>query len=62
MYRVGITDHAQQQLGEIVFVDPNFINKTVKKSHPIGVIQSVKTTADIYAPEDGKVISVNSEL
>ena len=49
-YKIGITDHAQQELGEIVYVELNTLNKTVKKSHSVGVIESVKTTADIYSP------------
>lgn len=61
-YRLGITDHAQEQLGEIVFVDASRLNKFAKKCDTIAVIESVKTTADLYAPADGKVVSMNPEL
>lgn len=59
---VGITDHAQSELGDIVYIDiPNDIN-TVRKDESFGTIEAVKTVADLFAPLSGKVISVNRSL
>ena len=59
---VGITDHAQSQLGDIVFVELPGVNDDIKKDGTFGVIEAVKTVADLFAPVSGKVIEVNSEL
>jgi glycine cleavage system H protein len=59
---VGITDHAQQQLGDVVFVESPQTGRTVKKGEECGVIESVKAAADIYAPLSGEIVAVNSEL
>ena len=58
---VGITDHAQSQLGDIVFVELPGVNDDIKQDGTFGVIEAVKT-ADLFAPVSGKVIEVNSEL
>jgi glycine cleavage system H protein len=59
---VGITNHAQQQLGDVVFVESPQVGRTVTKGEECGVIESVKAAADIYAPLTGEIVAVNSEL
>lgn len=59
---VGITHHAQEQLGDVVFVDPPAAGVTVKQGDACGVIESVKTAADIHAPASGVVLEVNPAL
>ena len=59
---VGITDHAQEQLGEIVFVELPAVGDKVSKDDPFGVVESVKAVSDIYAPVSGTVVAVNEEL
>jgi glycine cleavage system H protein len=59
---VGITDYAQQQLGDIVFVELPPIGKTFEKGEPFGVVESVKAVADLYAPIGGEVVEVNGAL
>jgi glycine cleavage system H protein len=59
---VGITDHAQAELTDIVYVDLNLKSKEVKAGTTVLVLESVKTVADIYAPADGTVTAVNTEL
>ena len=59
---VGITDHAQGSLGDIVFIDLPEINKEVNLGDDVSVIESVKAASDIYAPADGKIIEVNEKL
>jgi glycine cleavage system H protein len=59
---VGITNHAQQQLGDVVFVENPQVGRTIKKGEECGVIESVKAAADIYAPLSGEVVAVNTEL
>jgi glycine cleavage system H protein len=59
---LGITDHAQAQLTDIVFVDLPAVGKPVTKGAGVLVLESVKTVADVYAPGDGRVAAVNSEL
>lgn len=60
--RVGITDFAQSELGDIVFVELPQVGDEVKKSEPFGSVESVKTVSELYAPVSGKVIEVNAEL
>ncbi|HLB56003.1 MAG TPA: glycine cleavage system protein GcvH [Coxiellaceae bacterium] len=58
---VGITDHAQHQLGDLVFVElPELI--ALEKGDEMAVVESVKTAADVYAPISGKIIEVNTQL
>lgn len=59
---VGITDHAQGQLTDIVFVDLPATGKAVTKGASVLVLESVKTVADVYAPGAGSVSAVNGEL
>ena len=59
---IGITNHAQQQLGDVVFVESPQPGRTVKKGEECGVIESVKAAADIYAPISGEVVASNPEL
>jgi len=59
---VGITDHAQQQLGDITYVDLPKIGRRVERMGELGTIESVKTAADFYSPLSGEVAEVNSDL
>ena len=59
---VGISDHAQEQLGEIVFVDLPDIGKEVSQNDDMAVVESVKAASDVYAPISGAVIEVNETL
>ena len=59
---VGISNHAQESLGDIVFIELPVIGKTVKAKEEICVIESVKAASDIYSPLDGKIIEVNNSL
>ena len=59
---VGITNHAQESLGDIVFIDLPTVGKKVKSNEELCVIESVKAASDIYAPIDGEVTEVNNNL
>ncbi|MCO1622576.1 MAG: glycine cleavage system protein GcvH [Pseudomonas alloputida] len=59
---VGISDHAQQALGDVVFVELAEVGKVFGAGDPAGVVESVKAASDIYAPVGGEVIAVNEEL
>jgi len=59
---VGISDHAQEALGDIVFVELSDVGETVAQGESIGVVESVKAASDIYAPVSGKVVAVNAAL
>ena len=59
---VGITNHAQESLGDIVFIDLPKVGKEVKSNDEICVIESVKAASDIYAPIDGEVVEINNSL
>lgn len=59
---IGITDYAQQQLGDVVFVELPEVGRILEKGEPLGVIESVKTVADLYAPISGEVLEVNQAL
>jgi glycine cleavage system H protein len=59
---IGITDHAQEQLGEIVYIELPAIGEKVSKDDPFGVVESVKAVSDIYAPVSGTVVEVNEDL
>ena len=59
---VGITDFAQQQLGDIVYVELPPVGSVVSKGDPFGVIESVKAVSDLYAPVSGEVVDVNADL
>jgi len=57
---VGITDHAQEALGDLVFIELPQVGRTVKAGEAIGVVESVKAASDIYAPVAGNVVAINS--
>jgi glycine cleavage system H protein len=59
---VGITDYAQDQLGDIVFVELPGLGDKVSKEDAFGVVESVKAVSDVYAPVSGKVLEVNDDL
>ena len=59
---VGITDYAQGELGEIVFVDITTEGETVAKEEVFGTIEAVKTVSDLFMPVGGEVLEVNTEL
>lgn len=59
---VGITDHAQKELGDIVYVELPTVGKEVKKGQAAAVLESTKAAADVYAPVSGKIIEVNTSL
>jgi glycine cleavage system H protein len=59
---IGITDHAQEQLGDIVFVEPPKPGRKVKAGEAVGVVESVKAASDIYAPVSGEVVAANDAL
>ena len=61
-YVVGITAFAQDQLGDIVYVELPKVGDQVEAGQAFGVIESVKTASDLYAPVDGEVVAVNSAL
>jgi glycine cleavage system H protein len=58
----GITDYAQQQLGDIVFVELPEVGRVLDLGEPFGVIESVKAVSDLYAPVAGEVVEVNEVL
>ena len=59
---IGITDYAQEELGDIVFVELPVVGATLKKGESLGVVESVKAVSDIYVPVSGAVIEVNGRL
>ncbi|HEB30478.1 MAG TPA: glycine cleavage system protein GcvH [Spirochaetes bacterium] len=59
---VGVTDHAQQMLGDVVFVEMPEIGTEIIKDETFGVIESVKAASDIFAPVSGEVAEINEEL
>jgi len=59
---VGITDYAQGQLGDVVFVELPAVGKALAKGGEAAVVESVKAASEVYAPVSGEVIAVNSEL
>jgi glycine cleavage system H protein len=59
---VGITDYAQQQLGDVVFVELPKVGRTLKKAEAAAVVESVKAASDVYAPISGDVTEVNEAL
>jgi glycine cleavage system H protein len=59
---VGITDHAQGELGDVVFVELPAVGKTVKQHDSFGTIEAVKAVSDLYAPVSGTIAEVNAAL
>ncbi|RAL21864.1 glycine cleavage system protein GcvH [Thermoflavimicrobium daqui] len=60
--RIGITDFAQSELGDIVFVELPEVGAEIAVGEPFGSVESVKTVSELYAPVSGKVIEVNGDL
>ncbi|SFE94392.1 glycine cleavage system protein GcvH [Alteribacillus iranensis] len=60
--RIGITDFAQSELGDIVFVELPEVGDEIQADEPFGSVESVKTVSELYAPVSGKVVEVNEEL
>jgi len=60
--KIGITDHAQSELTDIVFVELPKIGKEIKKGEELCIVESVKSVSEIYAPVSGKVSKVNKQL
>jgi len=60
--RIGITDFAQDELGDIVFVELPEVGDDIESDEPFGSVESVKTVSELYAPLSGKVVEVNEEL
>ncbi len=60
--RIGITDFAQSELGDIVFVELPEVGDEVTADEPFGSVESVKTVSELYAPLSGKVVEVNEDL
>ncbi len=59
---VGISDHAQQELTDVVFVELPTVGRSVDKGDPTAVVESVKAASDIYAPVGGEVVEVNPDV
>ena len=60
--RIGISDHAQEALGDLVFVELPVVGDEISQGDQCAVVESVKAASDIYAPVSGKVIAINEEL
>lgn len=59
---VGVTDFAQSELGDIVFVELPEVGESMKQGQPFGTIEAVKTVSDLYAPVSGEVVEINQSL
>jgi glycine cleavage system H protein len=59
---VGITNHAQEQLGDVVFVEVPEVGRKVSAGEAVAVVESVKAASDVYAPVSGEVVEANAEL
>ena len=59
---IGITDYAQSQLGDVVFVELPKVGRTLKKAEAATVVESVKAASDVYAPISGEVLEINDGL
>ena len=59
---IGITDHAQEQLGDVVFVELPGVGDRIEKADAFGVVESTKAVSDVYAPLSGEVTEVNDDL
>ncbi|MCC3355792.1 glycine cleavage system protein GcvH [Bacillus sp. REN16] len=60
--RIGITDFAQSELGDIVFVELPEVGDEIKADEPFGSVESVKTVSELYAPISGKIVEINEDL
>ena len=61
-YRVGITEYAQEQLGDVVFVELPKVGTKVTAKQGFGVVESVKAVSDLFAPLSGEIVEINGEL
>ncbi|SHL58438.1 glycine cleavage system protein GcvH [Hymenobacter psychrotolerans] len=59
---IGITDHAQKELGDIVYVDIDTLDKEIAQNEVFGTVEAVKTVSDLFSPISGTVLEVNSHL
>jgi glycine cleavage system H protein len=59
---IGITDFAQRELGDIVYVDVNTVGETVEKEAVFGTVEAVKTVSDLFMPVSGEVLEVNKDI
>ena len=59
---IGITDFAQKELGDIVYIDVSTLNETVDKEVVFGTVEAVKTVSDLFMPITGKVLEINSKI
>lgn len=59
---IGITNHAQEQLGDVVFIELPAIGKTIAQHEQAAVVESVKAASEVYVPVSGEVVEVNKEL
>lgn len=59
---IGITDFAQGELGDIVYIDINTVGETVSQESVFGTVEAVKTVSDLFMPVDGEVLEVNAKL
>ena len=59
---IGITDHAQESLGDIVFIELPKVGRLINTGDQVGVVESVKAASDLFAPISGEIIEVNNEL
>lgn len=59
---IGMSDHAQQELGDITYLELPEVGATLSQSQPFGIVESVKAASDIYAPLDGEVVERNDEV
>ena len=62
VYTVGISSHAAEQLGDVVFVELPDVGKTFSKGDDMAVVESVKAASDVYAPISGEIVEVNSAI
>jgi glycine cleavage system H protein len=58
---IGLTDHAQNTLGDIVFLELPAVGKQVREGDAVGVVESVKAASDIYAPVSGEIVAINTD-
>lgn len=59
---IGITDFAQSELGELVYVEVDTVGETIEKDEVFGTVEAVKTTSDLFMPVSGEILEFNSEL
>ena len=62
VYRVGITDYAQGELGDVVYVELPTVGESFEKTATFGTIEAVKAVSDLYCPVDGEIVAVNASL